>query len=504
MRQMERLARQGADKPTDNTGGSSKKGTPKRSGNSSLSRSISTKVCTNDNKSVSNGAEKEKNGFDDDNEEYVMPEGSSTETVTGACEIPINISNENLIEIVNDIADAEIYTKDTKAGIENVYIDKDESVDIQNETKETENSESQVCGTDSSSKSGKKASRVGGRKKKVQEDEFESVAKEVLYKHLNEFIPSIDADILKEKIDLIAKELSETRGQQNTGVQKRSSVKPKKATKNLNIAKEKKNDTTSDNVSVDVDYINGSMKDSVGIKLSSETSADIHAVPEYGTHEPILAKKTSKSTKPRIVKNTNASESTMHSPSSNNRELRQMLSSATSNRPNLFSLYRPPVQESEHKDKPFLSAALRNMLSPSGPNSVSNQIATMAACPPAVPMETIVKKENHSSNSSSVGSSTVLRNMLSTPPKHYLISTKNSYAALQYAKKRQTTESGSQNGFPGVWHVPGQVVGASDFPWVNEDVTLHAISVPSVSNPMPSVYDTIPSVGLVKIEPVSP
>lgn len=414
------------------------------------------------------------------------------EMENGETHIELNecLANESLIEIVNDVADVDMYSVETGVDLENARNENLDSINVNYSESsmnlEVPQPEVQDSENETKNKLLKKPSKVSNKKTKSKEDEFENSAKEILYKHLNEFIPVIDADVLAEKIALITTELFEVQSKPAA----RRTVPAKKSKKKSEIVS-KNSVTDSKNVSNLLNVTNpivvqSSVSDSSNMSTFGTQIAFVNAAVKTGTKSSIQQKK------PAMNPNVN--------PSSNQTIIRQLLSTTkpqntfpsvlnTANRGDL--LHSPLIvsnQVIDKQDKPFLSATLRNMLVSKKPNYTTGQTVTMATAGLSVKKENTVSA---STPSSLVGSSAVLRDMLSTPPKHYLISTKNSYAALQRSIKRQNVLTTSQNGFQGQWYEAGKPDVESDFPWVED--------------PEPqSAPKTDFSISDIKMEPMSP
>ncbi|XP_053379290.1 RE1-silencing transcription factor A-like [Mercenaria mercenaria] len=399
-------------------------------------------------------------------------------------EVSENLVNESLIEIVNDIADSENMSAELRADLENIPQNGIKNTIDSNDADNVEIAETQVSKIKEKCKTVKKASKVSYKKTDTKEIEFENVAKEVLYKHLNEFIPTIDADLLAEKIDQIAEELSDTRTKLNNRKPNSMNAKSKK---NLKLKSDTENYSVTEDLPIDSGCYNGLLGDSAGTLFPQISGLDSSAGMFTFGKQSLCDKVPRKLAK---CADTGKLPNTSTHVENNPHLSRQLLSNC--NPVNNQQVLMPSAMavtkrggdlQNSVKEKPFLSSTLRNMLVSRRPDLTTGHTVTMTT------QGSVVKKEVQPVSMSSASSSGVLRDMLSAPPKHYLISTKNSYAALQHSIKRQNEVSATKNGFEGKWFTQGSSGTDSAFPWVEE---------PEPSPP--GQYDFTN----IKVEPVSP
>lgn len=449
---------------------------------------VDTEKCIEDKADVKNS----------DTEE--VKEEMSTENQSTAEEITF-LQSGHVIEIVNDNTDPSI-TAISQNNLD--YPDDNNDGDDNDDNKDKKNGDDNKDDDDDHSKHDDNDNNVDNepitsdevkycikekksRKRVLKDayvDEFENMAKEVLYKYLNELIPIVDADLLTQKVDSIVQELSEN----HTKLLKKKSINNSKRTKKTNGTNDKitsdmsrktttgsNNNIThistpvvefpplkkeplpiSDPVSPDIN-----VNSSPSTNVNSSSALNINSSSAFNVNSSSAVKVSSSS----AVNISNSSAVNINSPSLED------FSSISKQTVNTGNKDQGPLQSHDNKSI-FYSSTLRKMLGSKEPITTQGYV---------------VRREVKPICTNTSSPFTVLKDMLSSPPQHYLISTRNSSAALKHSIKRQSQIASASNSFEGKWHTPDSSWTESSFTWVDE-----AECLPDIKNTK------------IKMEPVSP
>lgn len=327
-------------------------------------------------------------------------------------EEPANVNNNNSIEIsigADRVEKTDFLESEVKGQI--TLANTDSTADQSSLLVEEKGLDLQAVGS--------KPKRVFKRKRNPRDIDI-NMMKEVLYKHLNEFIPTIDGDALSEKIDTISKDFMELLYPPPSPAPNKTKVATPKTSGKKAARKKATSKENISNSSTDIQQLNDSSSLAVFPAVYSPSGNPVvapAAVPLPSTSTPTLIRELMKpldKVKKRIIR----------------------------------------------RSKPLPYVKLRDILSTENPdfrpqksmNPQPNGSVLHAGPGPALSSKGLSWNKP----------STVLRSILSAPPKDYLLATKNSFntslvTQQLLASRNVKTEGRESSSYK-----------SEDFPWVED------------------------------------